>query len=145
MPGFSIFRNDRKHGKGGGVLCYVKDSISCNEILFTNCDLECLGLNMVLSPEMSFTLIVIYWPPSATVSFYDKFRDLLQQCDSNKEIIICGDINANWVDKSSRKCLKQVTDSFNLTQLVDGPTRITNTSSTQIDLIFNNRQRQTRL
>ena len=61
VPGFKIFfrndrKHDRKHGKGGGVLCYVKDSISCNEILFTNCDLECLGLNMVPSPEMSFTL-----------------------------------------------------------------------------------------
>ena len=43
VPGFSIFRNDRKHGKGGGALCYVKESISCNELLFTNCDLECLG------------------------------------------------------------------------------------------------------
>lgn len=59
VPGFNIFRND-KHGKGGGVLCYVKDTIRCNVIKDIMYELECLGLNIILSPQMSFTLIVIY-------------------------------------------------------------------------------------
>ena len=50
-----------------------------------------------------------------------------------------GDFNVNWEVKSSRKSLKQITDSFDLTQLVNGPTRITKTTSTKIDLIFSNR------
>lgn len=49
-----------------------------------------------------------------------------------------GDFNLNWEDKSSRKKLKQIT-GFNLAQMVNGPTRIANGTSTQIDLIFSNR------
>lgn len=45
----------------------------------------------------------------------------------------------NWEEKSSRKQLKQVTDSFNLTQMINAPSRMTNSSSTQIDLIFSNK------
>ena len=66
VPGFNIFRNDRGHGGDGGVLCCVEDSISCNEILFTDSDLECLGLSVVLFPEMSFT------PASITSSLWGK-------------------------------------------------------------------------
>ena len=94
---------------------------------------------MILSPQMSFTLIVIYQPPSSNVSFYDQFKKVLCQCDFKKEVIVMGDLNLNWEDMSSRKKLKQITDSFNLTQIVKGPTRITNSTSTQIDLILTNR------
>lgn len=50
-----------------------------------------------------------------------------------------GDFNINWGEKSSRKNFKQITDNFDLMQLINGPTRITNSTSTQIDLIFSNR------
>ncbi len=50
-----------------------------------------------------------------------------------------GDFNINWEDKSTRKNLKQITDSFDLKQLISGPTRITNSTKSQIDLIFTNR------
>ncbi len=49
-----------------------------------------------------------------------------------------GDFNINWEDKSTRKNLKQITDSFDLKQLISGPTRITNSTKSQIDLIFTN-------
>ncbi len=45
----------------------------------------------------------------------------------------------NWEDKSTRKNLKQITDSFDLKQLISGPTPITNSTKSQIDLIFTNR------
>ncbi|KAK0138886.1 RNA-directed DNA polymerase from mobile element jockey [Merluccius polli] len=138
VPGFNTFRTDRKQGRGGGVICFVRDTICCNEIEFINCELECLGLNIVLSPVMSFTLIVIYRPPSSNVSFFDKFRDLLKQCHFNREVVVMGDFNVNWQDRLARQQLKQVTDSFSLSQIIRGPTRITNSSSTQIDLFFSN-------
>ena len=124
--------------KGGGVMVYVRDTIQCSEIEWQNLnDLECIGLNMI--PQMSFTLIVIYRPPSSNISFIDKFKEILRQCDFKKEVIIIGDLNLNWEDKTSRKELKQITDGFNLVQMVKGPTRTTNTTSTEIDLIFTNR------
>lgn len=50
-----------------------------------------------------------------------------------------GDFNIDWEDKTNRKALKQITDNFDLTQLIIEPTRITTSSQTQIDLIFSNR------
>ena len=121
-------------------MIYVKDSIQCNEIHWLNCkELECIGLNIILSPQMSFILVVIYRPPSSNIGFYEKFEKLLKECNFSKEVIIMGDFNINWEDKSSRKNLKQITDNFDLMQLISGPTRITKFTRTQIDLIFSNR------
>ena len=49
----------------------------------------------------------------------------------------------NWAEKNTRKKLKALTNQFEMTQLIDGPTRITNSSKTQIDLIFSNKPERT--
>ncbi len=66
-------------------MIYVKTGIQCNEVAWANCiDLEFIGLNFRLSPQMSFVLIVIYRPPSSNISFYENLKQLLKQCDFNK-------------------------------------------------------------
>lgn len=51
-------------------MIYVKTGFQCNEIAWSNCmDLECIGLNLILSPLRSFVLIVIYHPPFSNSSF----------------------------------------------------------------------------
>lgn len=64
---------------------------------------------------------------------------MLNECDLDKEAILMGDFNINWEDKRARKTLKQTMTKFDFVQLVKGPTRITPTSKTQIDLVFSNR------
>ncbi|KAK0142318.1 putative RNA-directed DNA polymerase from transposon X-element [Merluccius polli] len=71
--------------------------------------------------------------------FYEQLETMLKECDNKMELLLFGDLNCNWSIKSNRKKLKEITDKYNLTQLVEGPTRITNTSQTQIDLMFTNR------
>ena len=135
-----MFRRDRNRGKGGGLLVYVKNTITCNLIEWSQeIDMECIGLNMSLSPQMSFTVICLYRPPSSNSLFYEHLHNILKQCDVKKELILMGDFNINWGKKTERKKLKDITNKFNLSQLIQGPTRITNTSQTQIDLIFSNR------
>ena len=56
-----------------------------------------------------------------------------------REIILMGDFNMNWERKACRKKLKEITDHFKLTQIVQGPTRVTQTNCTQLDLMFTNR------
>ena len=43
VPGYNCFRKDRKIGRGGGVVVYIRDSFRCTEIEF-DCDvsIECL-------------------------------------------------------------------------------------------------------
>ncbi len=77
--------------------------------------------------------------PSSNTGFYDKLKEMLYQCDYKNEIIVMGDFNLNCEDKTSRQKLKQITDGFNLVQMVNGPTQITNNTSIQIDLISTTR------
>ncbi len=108
MPGYNIFRKDRLKGKGGGVLIYVKNKLSCKEIVrSTALDFDCVGIEIMLSNEMSFSLICLYRQPTAKADFYNQLKHLLKSCDSNKEIIIVGDFNINWYDKQNRKNLKK--------------------------------------
>ncbi len=44
-----------------------------------------------------------------------------------------GDFNINWDDKTIRKNLKQITDHFDLKQMINEPTIIINSTRSQID------------
>lgn len=100
---------------------------------------ECVGLKISLSPQMSITLIGMYRPPSASNAFYVELQALLKECDTRNEVILIGDLNINWLDKSNRRQLKSLLTNFNFTQLIKGPTRLTTSSETCIDLIFSNK------
>lgn len=100
VPGYDIYRRDRTDAKGGGVMIYVRNTIYYNEIQLQNpSDLECVALNMIISPQMSYTIVVIYRPPSSNISFYKKLKTVLCQLDFKKEIIIMGDFNLKCEDK----------------------------------------------
>lgn len=63
----------------------------------------------------------------------------MKECHTNNEIILLGDFDINWSDKSKRKELKHVTSNFEFHQVVEGLTRIANSSETLIDLAFTHR------
>lgn len=74
--------------RAGCVLIYVKDSINCKQIQWSsNNYLECVGLKLTLSAQMSITVTGIYRPPSAKNVFYDKLNSLIKECDTNKIIL----------------------------------------------------------
>lgn len=140
IPGYNAFRKDRKSGKGGGLLLYVKDHISCKEVQCSvENELEHICLNISLSPQMAFSLTGVYRPPSAKAIFFDKLKTVLKECISGQEILVMDDFNVNWEDKGTSKSLQGVSNKYDLTQLIKGPTRITLSSKTQIDLIFSNK------
>lgn len=75
----------------------------------------------MLSPQMSFTIIVLYRPPSSDGSFCEKFEKLLKECNLNKDTVISGDFNINWEETSCRKNLKRIMDKFDFVQMIKGP------------------------
>lgn len=54
VPGYNVFRCDRKQGKGDGVLIYVKERFDCKLIENLSDSIECVGFTIRLSLEMSF-------------------------------------------------------------------------------------------
>lgn len=78
---------------------------------------------------MSYTILGIYRPPSTKNAFFEQLKALLRECDFDSEIIILGDFNINWENKTDRKSLKQLADTL---QLVKGLTRITSANQSYI-------------
>uniref|UniRef100_A0A672J846 Reverse transcriptase domain-containing protein n=1 Tax=Salarias fasciatus TaxID=181472 RepID=A0A672J846_SALFA len=143
MSGYKIFRRDRSTGKGGELLFYVRENLECKQIhvqVKLEVEIECIAITINLSPQMSFILVGIYRPPSSDVNFYISFKEILRALNTlGKEVIVLGDFNINWTDKNNRKKLKEITSRYNFEQLINGPTRVTKTTKTQIDLIFSNK------
>lgn len=74
-----MFRKDREGSKGGGVMIYAKETFNCNEVHVTRGNgLELIALDVMLSQQMSFTLVVIYRPPSSNVHFYEKLENVIK-------------------------------------------------------------------
>lgn len=138
IPGYNIYRRDCGHGKGGRVMIYVKDTFQCVHMESVGEVLECVRIKIRLSPEMSFAVLVLYRPPTANNIFFDHLTDILKKCDV-KEILFMGDFNINCIDKNGRKKLKEITQKFYFTQMIEKATRITKTSQTLIDLVFTNK------
>ena len=143
LPGYKIFRSDRPNGKGGGIAVYVKESLS----IIRRVDLEqqfpgeCVLLEILLPKANGILFGTFYRPPSQT-DFMNPFRDVLQSASAeNKELIVTGDFNCDFLVKSCSKEtreLKEIFRNFGLTQLIEKATRTAKESSTLLDLFASN-------
>ena len=91
--------------------------------------------------SLSICILSIYRVPSGNFAhFLDKLDTILNLIHSNNtQLIICGDININYlVENKKKNLLDSLPASYNLTNTVYFPTRIQNNSVTAIDNIFIN-------
>lgn len=79
VPGYNVFRCDRKQGKGGGVMIYVKERFDRKLIENLSESLECVGFTIRLSPVMPFVVIVLYRPPTAKDIFFIHLTEILKK------------------------------------------------------------------
>ena len=148
IPGYELIRRDRGFPGAdgetyGGVCFYVRSSINFTlRSDLSREQLENLCIEIHKPNSKPFLIVTWYRPPDSTVDKFDIFETLIGKLDSeNIEYHLLGDLNCNVsapVFDHSTRVLTEITDLFNLHQLVDEPTRITQTSSTTIDLIFTN-------
>jgi hypothetical protein len=86
-------------------------------------------------------IIVIYRSPSGNWQYFlHKIEEILNMLYSNTtEIMICGDLNINYInDSSSKHSLDLILASYRLSGIVNFPTRIQKNSYSTIDSIFIN-------
>ena len=81
----------------------------------------------------------IYRPPNSRVEFWDKFQEMLDnvKMDTIKQIVIMGDFNAHEHTASGVK-LDILNGINHLTSHINEPTRITETTQTNLDKIITN-------
>ena len=145
--GFQLIRQDRdtiRNKKGGGVCIYIRSSIKFEIVneLQKSLDNNIEYVYIKLKPHMqkSIYLMGIYRPPDG------KYRDFIQyitqrlnQIDrSRSDTLLIGDFNIDFNDKKlmANSTLDILENKYGLKQMVKTDTRITDSSSTCIDLIF---------
>ena len=87
----------------------------------------------------------MYRPPDSSSYVPKDFSNLLSTqlssaTKSNKELIILGDLNINYLKPSNHFNVKTLLTIWGLEQLIKQATRITTDTSTLIDVILTNRQ-----
>jgi hypothetical protein len=108
-------------------------------------DLEVCAVKLHIS---SFVLCIlcVCRPPTGNFSYFlSSLESILNQLYTNSiNIIICGDININYLDNTNiRLELHSLLASYDLYSTVDFPTRISNCLSTVIDNVFNDKFKNT--
>ena len=137
IDGYDVLRNDRDRN-GGGVCRYVR----CN-LNYKNCSdlvpngLEAVCVEIKLNNTQSFIVSSIYRPPCSPSEIFTKIENLIKSIDDEcKEFYILGDLNCNMLQStmSTTKRLQEILELYQLTQMIHGPTRITDSSRSLLDV-----------
>ena len=145
IDGYHLIRSDRKRRRGGGCALYVNSAIPLHdELKYSD---EHNNASLVYVKETHTVIGVVYRAPNSPVTelleSISRFIDSCEGDDVTPDIYITGDFNMpsiEWPtlsgtpDPAARQFLSFVEAHF-LTQLVDSPTRGSNT----LDLVFSNR------
>ena len=138
IPGHKVFRRDHGPGKkGGGVVVYVCDNIPVIERCdFEHPDIEAIWLEVKQTGCKPVPVCHLYRPPDATSGWLDSLEGVLDKVQAtNKEIILFGDLNVDLLKESSiKESLTTITESLQLVQLIEGPTRIKSQELKQLAL-----------
>ena len=141
INGYNIFRNDRKNKRGGGVCLYVREEYQCKRIKIPNSPQspEMLWVEVLVNHK-KIAIGTLYKAPNIpSRTFYDAYDSLVYIFSKYEDPILIGDFNVNMLNPESSD-FKNLSDSliepFDLKQIIDKPTRITDKSKTLIDLLF---------
>ena len=142
---YNLERLDRD-SNGGGVMLYchtkysmIRQSKMCNQ------EFESLWVKLKSQNSKPIFLSVTYRSPSIKnpVDYTKRLCSYMTLCMKSipfgTEVFCVGDFNADYSTNCAlTSLLKDFSRSCNLKQLIDKPTRITETTSSIIDLIFTN-------
>ena len=144
LDGYEVIRKDRSRN-GGGVCIYIRSSINYkirSDLIPPTLEAVCLEITKPQSKP--FIVSTIYRPPNAPAGFFDCFETLIKQTDDeNKELYILGDLNCNLLQEKAlfnvpTSKLNSIYELYQLSQLINEPTRVTLTTSSLIDHLVTN-------
>ena len=105
-------------------------------------DLENLCLEIQKPCSKPFLLVSWYRPPCSSAELFSHYETLIAKLDSlDLEYYLMGDFNCNMASAhfdSNTRLLCEISDIYGLQQLITEPSRITESSSSLMDVIFTN-------
>lgn len=144
LPGFSLANYFcRNRYKNGGSLIFIKQGLqykSINKFQHLNADMDFELALIELSDINTIIACIYHFPKGNFDSFLNKLEYVLNGIHLNKKLIVlCGDFNVDFLETGNRKLLLlNLTDTFNLRQIIKTPTTITKTSPIALEPIFVN-------
>ena len=149
IQGYKLVRKDRTTKRGGGIIAYIRNDIDYDEIDESEAgetqgpQIETLWIKINFKHTRPILLCIMYNPPNCSIT--NALSELGLQMKqyrpvTDHEIYMLGDTNVNMLQKNTAEFKKTKWFCFNngLEQIITEPTRITQTSSTLIDIIFTN-------
>ena len=141
IPEYELYWRDRDHcltGRdGGGVALYVRGTISHSRKGNAG-KVESLWIRLDGYPLVVGTM---YRPPDEGAEYFNKMkadiRSVIRDGEDeaeNSRFVLMGDLNFD--DSSQNSSIQGIKKAFNCEQLVTKPTRVTQTSSTLLDVIL---------
>ena len=97
---FNIYRKDRSHGYGGGVLIMVKNNLPVIELYDGWEDIEAVVCRIRMEPKW-VNVACMYRPPASSSSYNESVRLAIRRLSAGLQgqLLICGDFNfkeINW-------------------------------------------------
>lgn len=141
INGYKLLRFDRRQGRGGGIVIYVRTTLHCQLInIHVTKHFEQLWIEFK-TQNIKTLLGAIYRPPG-----YVNFNEFLEEFELNisqnllgSDNLICiGDFNINGLDLDSLYTQKffSLLQSYGLKQIINEPTRYGQTNASLIDFIL---------
>ena len=146
IAGYETVRRDRSNNgrHGGGVSIYIRNNhnYQIRKDLMDD-QLELITIEICRQRSKPFLISTWYRPPNSLVETFERFEHLLEMVDSTDlDYYLLGDFNCDikHLDRlsSHSRTLMNILDVYGLQQLIDEPTRVTENSSTLIDLCLTN-------
>ena len=137
-------KDRESNGKnGGGVCIYIRSNINfqLRADLSPN-NLEFLTVEITKPRSKPFLVSTWYRPPQSSPDLFSTFERIFDNIDAeNLELYLMGVLNCNLLSEvvNNNSChLLSIIDIYGLTQLITESTRVTQYSSTLIDLWLTN-------
>jgi exonuclease III len=138
VDGYDIIRLDPQAPKATGLLVYISKTLTFSRLnSLENFNVETIWIELKFKHSKSLFVGFLYRNPSETVDWYNRFEDMMDAVSlKNKELILLGDFNIDLKLSKPKWTIQYKT--YNLEQVIDKPTRITEHSETIIDHIYAN-------
>ena len=130
----------------GGVLIFAADHLTTKKLSHVSKKSnETLWVEVKRKKSKSVYVCAVYRPPvkGQNLNVVERYKSFLMSCvdklPKDSEVFILGGFNCNMLQQNRLSTtINELCKARGLTQLVELPTRITETSATLIDLILSN-------
>lgn len=140
-PGYQLLRRDRDR-HGGGIAVYAAENLNPERVDIGVDNIEALSFELSQPNSRKILFGAVYRPPNLDpLTFMESLEEMLnRRTNESIETVLLGDFNFDYISpNATTKHFQRTMNLLNLKQLINEPTRITQTSRTLIDLIFTTR------